>query len=101
MNQEELIKIKLLQNLTGGFSEFVLNQIQLLTLANFPEAQKVEIQISDDELRLSLIPYTGLKGLWKKILHGRKKPNDQYTKFLSYWLPKTTEKRRIILQWQT
>lgn len=103
MIDKEIAKIKNLQDFTGGFSDFVLTQMQFLILAHFQDAKTVEIHISDDEMIFNLIPYSGIKGWWRKFVHGRKRKynnNDNFVKHLNYWLPKTSQKRIIKLQWK-
>lgn len=103
IDEKDIAKIKNLQNFTGGFSDFVLYQLQCLILAKFSNAQRVNIQLAEDAITFYLVPYKGLKGWWKSWIQARndKLDNETFIKYVNTWLPKTTQQRKIILKWQT
>lgn len=95
----EISKLKELQDLLGGYTDYAIQQMKTLPALVFDNAKSYSIELSENQITVNLKRYRGLKGLYFKFKRNTDADKAQIlSKYIAYWIPKNL-KPKIIIQW--
>jgi len=100
--KQQLTQIFYAQSITQGLDPIVIKNLKILPLVCFPQAKECELTFTENEIKVVLIPFSGIQGMIKRLWHRRF--NDIYTKNLNmsfnYWLQCIKKKPNIVIEWK-
>ncbi len=103
MDENKIDEIRNLQNFLGGYSNVVLDQFKLLPYLVFRDISSYKLDITDEEITVTLISYTGIKGWFlRKWYKSKDVPRAKLlTSYIRFWAPKGKASPKVIIKWQT
>ncbi len=98
---EDIKKIKELQNLTSGYTEIAIENIKMAPFLFLDFISYAELWLSEDEIRIHLIRKNGIKSWFNKTFY-KKEINrnlNLLAKYVYFWVPKTKTPPIINFYW--
>ncbi len=99
---EEIAKVRQYQNLTGGYTEIALENIQNAPFVFIKHLKETEIEISDTLIKVILIPNNSPLG-WFYRKFRKKLINANLlllAKYILFWVPKAQVMPKIAFSWK-
>ncbi len=100
--QEEIEKVRFWQNISGGYSDLALENIQNCPFLFIKHLKETEIILGDTIIEVKLIPKKTLSG-WFYRTFFKKTINAQLNllaRYIYYWVPKTPVLPKIQFSWK-
>ena len=103
MDETKIDEIRNLQNFLGVYADVVLDQFKMLPYLVFKEIQNYKLEITDTEITVTLISYSGIKGWFLRKWYKRKdiERAKLLTQYIRFWAPKGKATPKVIIKWQT
>ncbi len=99
---EEIQKIKTFQNLTGGYTEVALENIQNSPFLFIKHLKEAEIELGDTFIKVELLPKrTPMAWFYRTFRKKLIKANLLLlSKYIYFWVPKTPNMPKISFSWK-
>ncbi len=98
---QEINKLKDLQNLTGGYTEVAIENIKMAPFLFLDYLESADFLLGEDEIRVYLVPKKSIFGWFYRTFRKTEINHNLNTlaKYIYFWVPRTKKLPTINFYW--